>query len=317
MKKALIFSIKFVVTVLLIGWAISTLDFSKFGKIISNANYFFIALSVMTWPIGIWVAALKWHVLLRNYAIPIGLKNTFILYWICTFFNNFLPSAIGGDGYKFFFINRFYVGRRAATLASILLDRFFGLYPALVLGIFFSLPFLDRWLTVPWMKWCLYIIACFGATLPLILWFFIKKQLPVDRVTIPVVHNILRLGNIILAFRNWHAMAQVLLFGSIFFILSIVSYHFLFKSLDVYVPVLLIIFLVPVISVIELLPISINSIGLKEGSAVYLFMQLGVPSEATLGVFLISRVAGTLLSLVGGGLYLFEKKIHPELKSPL
>ena len=60
---------------------------------------------------------------------------------------------------------------------------------------------------------------------------------------------------------------------------------------------------VPLITIIGLLPITINSIGLREGAFVYLLGQVGVDSAESFALALLYRVGILASSLVGGVLY--------------
>ena len=60
-------------------------------------------------------------------------------------------------------------------------------------------------------------------------------------------------------------------------------------------------------SIVCLLPISVNGWGVYEGAFVLLFTQVGVGSAGALSVALLGRVVGTLVSSVGGVLYMIRR----------
>jgi glucose uptake protein GlcU len=63
---------------------------------------------------------------------------------------------------------------------------------------------------------------------------------------------------------------------------------------------------------VAMLPISINGIGLAEGSFAYLISKFGVSYETGIIVMILSRVLAVLISLLGGIFY-FKDKPSPRV----
>jgi uncharacterized protein (TIRG00374 family) len=76
----------------------------------------------------------RWYVLVRALELPFTLRNAFRLGMVGTFYNTFLPGAIGGDLVKAFFIAKGQPGRRAAAVSTVVADRALGLFGLLVFG---------------------------------------------------------------------------------------------------------------------------------------------------------------------------------------
>ncbi len=68
-----------------------------------------------------------------------------------------------------------------------------------------------------------------------------------------------------------------------------------------------VLFIVLLINVISLIPISINGWGLREGAFVLMFTQVGVGGGEALAVALLGRVTGILKLTVGGILSMTHK----------
>lgn len=62
------------------------------------------------------------------------------------------------------------------------------------------------------------------------------------------------------------------------------------------------------IQFVGMIPISVNGWGLREGTMAYSFSLLGVPSEISLSIGILSRIAMFVITSLGGVLYLVEKK---------
>ena len=76
----------------------------------------------------------RWYVLVRALELPFTLRNAVRLGMVGTFYNTFLPGAIGGDLIKAFFIAKDQPGRRAAAVSTVVADRALGLFGLLVFG---------------------------------------------------------------------------------------------------------------------------------------------------------------------------------------
>ena len=86
----------------------------------------------------IFIGVLRWREVSAECGAPLGLRQAMRYYVIGTFFNQTLPSAIGGDAVRLWLVARAGAGWRAATY-SIFVDRAIGLI-ALAVIIVASLP---------------------------------------------------------------------------------------------------------------------------------------------------------------------------------
>lgn len=88
---------------------------------------------------ALWVGVLavqyvRWYVLVRALDLPFTLRNAVRLGMVGTFYNTFLPGAIGGDFVKAYFIAQGHPGRKPAAVATVVADRLLGLFGLLVFG---------------------------------------------------------------------------------------------------------------------------------------------------------------------------------------
>jgi len=72
------------------------------------------------------VSAYRWYLLLKPLGIEISFPRTLALYYLGMYFNFFLPSAIGGDVVKVYYLNK-ETGRLSASTTSVFLDRDVGM----------------------------------------------------------------------------------------------------------------------------------------------------------------------------------------------
>lgn len=64
---------------------------------------------------------------------------------------------------------------------------------------------------------------------------------------------------------------------------------------------------VPLVTLLTLLPVSLNGLGLREGGFVFFLGQLGIPQAQALALSLLVFGLTLLFSLAGGVCLLFER----------
>ena len=74
----------------------------------------------------------RWYGLVRAVDLPFTPRNAVRLGMVGTFYNMFLPGAIGGDLVKAYFIAKGHPNRRAAAVSTVVADRILGLFGLLV-----------------------------------------------------------------------------------------------------------------------------------------------------------------------------------------
>jgi uncharacterized protein (TIRG00374 family) len=247
--------------------------------------------------------AWRWQEVLKCHGLKQSLLQGARLYLVGYFFNNFLPTAIGGD-----MVRGYESGRRLGSLAqvytSILMERLLGLLACLTLALLF----------LPWVKppqslclmvmglnivaWLAMALVLWSRTHALIDW--LVKRLPakisqkLTRITGSLAEyqgHIPRLGMGFLAALVYQAgLIWVAWLGG--FLAG-----FTFISLADYLV------FVPLIWVLSLLPITFNALGVREISFAYFFSLLGGEPEQGVLVSLILFVTILLTSLSGGILW--------------
>ena len=114
-----------VLSVGLLTFLLQSLDLAAFGTLFARLPLWFYVLSLLVVLGGQVVYAWRWRLLLAEAGVDVPLLITVKQYFIGTFLNNFLPSTVGGDVGKVYFLGREYGYR--VIMASVLLDRMLGL----------------------------------------------------------------------------------------------------------------------------------------------------------------------------------------------
>ena len=77
---------------------------------------------------------LRWYFLVRAIDLPFTKRNALRLGLIGNFYSQFLPGSIAGDFVKAYFIAKEQPARKAAAVATVVVDRLFGLFGLLLLA---------------------------------------------------------------------------------------------------------------------------------------------------------------------------------------
>ncbi len=253
------------------------------------------------------ISSARWQVLLKPLGYHLEWFRVLKIYYVGMFFSLFLPSVIGGDGIKTFYIAGSW--RRVPTaLYTLVADRAIGM-TALIL--YSLVGAVSVWPEIPaWMAVAL-LAAVPGIYLLLIL---------LPRFSHPVLALSRRLRELPRdrLFVYWTDPRPAITGWGISLVvhLLIVLAHLLMaSSLGLGVPAGAWFLIYPLAGFVSVIPVSLNGIGLREASYVYLLGLFGIgPEQAfSLGVMWFSLVLTN--GMLGGLPYLFggELKVKDSL----
>lgn len=114
------------------------MDLPNLIQALGAVSPIFIFLAVAIYGIVLVLASFRWVILLRSFNIGVGIPLAFRFTFIGLFFNNMMPSLTGGDVVKGYYLTRG-TSKKLEAVASILLDRVFGIYGMISLALFASL----------------------------------------------------------------------------------------------------------------------------------------------------------------------------------
>src|SRR5262245_65309027 len=126
------FAAQLAVTLALIALLFGRFDWRKFQLVVLGTPLWFYLASFGVVLVWLGLYTLKWRLVLRAIGVEVPFARLIRQYLISLFFGNFLPTTIGGDVAKVY-----YLGRDAGYVdvgASVVLDRFLGLLSLTVIG---------------------------------------------------------------------------------------------------------------------------------------------------------------------------------------
>ncbi len=264
------------------------------------------------------ISGWRWLVLLRAQDVETGAWPLFESLLVAQFFNNFLPSNIGGDVMR---IADTAPAARSRTLATtvILVDRALGLFALVVVAAFGSFVAGRRGAPVPgagYLWTTVGLATLTGAVLLGAPHLFPRLLAPLRRLEHEWIDT--RIGRLEQAFDRFMQAKASLVYafaGAVAVQAAAVAYvSLLAHAMHIPLPILTAAVLVPVSFVIQMLPITLNGFGVREGVYIYFFAHAGLDLEPAVALSLVQAGLMVLLSAVGGVLFALRGRSAKEVE---
>lgn len=302
--------LRIIIGIGLIVFLLFRLDAGKILDHLISMNTRYLIFALIPYLFFIIVSTLRWQILLNYKKVGISFKNSLFIYFIALFFNNFLPTTVGGDVMRILYTPK---GRRTDAFAIVIADRvlgFIGLFIFGLLAVIYLYLFQDRGEFIS--------IMIIGLGLLIIIAFLLFSE-RVYRLFNPIVAK-LRFFNIGEKINNlhrtmtdfgsaWGVIVTCILLSILIQGLLAISPFLVLRSMQIIqISILPFLIYLPIINVISMIPISFNALGVRENAYVLLFARAGLSGEVSLTVSLVSFFLSFLWSLVGGIFFIFYKK---------
>ena len=250
------------------------------------------------------LSSLRWQLLLRAERIQAPLRRLILLYLEAMFFSLFLPTLIGGDLVRGHRIYR-YTNGKEASLASILVERLSGLAALLAIALATLLVSWDPKVAWPILGLSSAFLLGLGAMFSRTGKAFILPMLE----GLPFGQLGEKLGAFYQAIQRYRshekALGQAFVLSLILQAILIYAYSLIAQALGLAITFKAFLLLIPVATVIAMVPVSVAGLGVREGAMVYLFGKIGLASASALGLSLTWFFLTVLASLPGGVVFAF------------
>lgn len=289
----------------------------RYGEIVStlkgtNISILIFALSVLV--LGLCVASLRLELIVKAQEnIPITFPEAVSLTFIGYFFNNFLPTSIGGDVVKAYYLSK-KAKEKTGSFTAVFVDRAIGLF-TMVFMAFIALFFAEAEIIDRRIKYMIYIIT--AASFLFIIFMMnraIARKFSILLVFLkPAEEKLRKLYTAINRYRHHRIlMLHSLLISVACQLLFFLSIGIIASSIGSHISIMQILLRMPIVAVTSLLP-SINGLGLREGSTVLLFGPL-IGKENAFAISILWLLALFVISLLGGLIYALSPQFKVKLK---
>jgi uncharacterized protein (TIRG00374 family) len=304
-KKRLLGLLKPIISIALLILVFTQVGWDEVRLVFATANPGWLGLAVFMYFAGVFVRAVRWRLLLPPSHEPaIRLRRLVGLYLASFFFNSFLPTGIGGDLIRISEITPA-VGLSTAA-SSVIADRAIGLVASGLLAL----------VVLPWvgghLSWPLALITGVVAIgIPIGFWLLTRYKRAgaslasrFPAMLQPIIKRILDIAKALTSYPR-HVLVRALLVSLAFALTNVLTYAWIGAALNVDLSLAYYILASPVITLILLIPISVNGLGTRDVTYQVLFVPLGVAPQAALAMSLTYHALNLIAAIVGGVVYAY------------
>lgn len=312
MRSVLTWAVKLLVSGGLLYWLLSRVDRGELWRTIQHASPAWLAVALLLYFVMILVSAWRWQQLLDAQHVPTAFSHLTASYLVATFFNNFLPSNIGGDVIR--------IGDTAAAAGSktraatiVLFDRGIGLVGLVLvaaLGATIATELGDQEPFNPMWLWLGLGAGTVAIGVTLMSPSLIGKLLTPLRVFHQewVDERISRLLESLTKFAERPSALVRCLVGSILVQAILIGFYAAIAyAMGVPVPIVHLAVLIPMSFVLQMLPLSVNGFGVREYIFGFYFARLGLPKESAIALSFLGAALIMLFSVSGAVVMLARK----------
>jgi uncharacterized protein (TIRG00374 family) len=302
-RQIVLTTLKIAVTGLSLYLLASLIDFSAVRRVLASASTGTIVLTAGMILFAFLIGALRWWLLLRHSTERIPFLQVLPSYYLGIFFNNVLPTTMGGDAVRTAHL-RLRGWSLKALLGSSIMDRGVGLLVVLGMGII-CIPFAPEINLEPRDK---ILLAAVVTIVSLGVYLLFNKGFLVfaQRLTVRYQHTRVRrflLDTLQLCHSYKSARGKLLAAtGLTIFMQSsvILSYYMLGRTVGITLSLLTYFSVVPLVFLAGAFPVSLGGIGVREGVLVGLLVGIGVDTQAAIALSLLYLFAHLATSMPGG-----------------
>lgn len=300
----------------ILGWLFSRMDWPQLIETWRDLRWEWWLGAVAISIVSQFVVGLRWRILTRPLGFTDSAMRCIGLEFVGMFVNLFMPSTIGGDVARAWYLDGGR-GMRARAMISVFVEQSSGmavLFAMALAGSLFGYSLFPSWL-LP-----VVLIVSGGFLVGLLVLIAASRWLSrrlrfagaswlqgvqhyaetlAEAVAIYWRHRLPFLASIGLA------VAMYLLMFSTMWMLS--------HGLGHPVPLVYLCAIIPIITLLMWVPLSMAGVGVREASLSFFLAPLGVPAAAAVSLGLLSFFNLALISLIGGVIYSFG--VYPKLES--
>ncbi|HKO89092.1 MAG TPA: lysylphosphatidylglycerol synthase transmembrane domain-containing protein [Burkholderiales bacterium] len=278
------------------------------------------------WPgpvvllVGVVLAATRWYSILEFLGITIRRSDALRFYLAGNFYGVMLPGVLGGDLVRVA-LTRLETDRgTAAVAASVAIERSFGLWSIALIGTLGAIT-LSPPLKEELGRAVLFLSPIIAVGVPLAAYASLHGAGWVGGLRSErgyVARLVLFVQKIAAIARSFppRLASMTLLLSIAFQGAEIFIFYYFGSVLGIQVPFTFYLFVVPIVYLSTLVPISLGGVGVREGVLVWFFAMIGIAAgDAVLLAFLIylNRV---VVAVIGGCTHFFKALIHRNATLP-
>jgi uncharacterized membrane protein YbhN (UPF0104 family) len=286
-KKFFSLILRIGISALALFFILRQVDFPQIVSSINKAKVVFLVFSFVFILANYVFSSLRWKILAAAKNIQATLLKFVKLYFVGAFFNNFLPTSVGGDVVKAYQLTK-ETDRKVDAVSCTFMERLAGVTALLLIswgGFLYYFKLKAALISIGLM-----ILGSLGV------WLAPK---------ISKIHPLAEKFYLsVVSYRHGkEAVIKALGISFIVQAFSITTQYFVLLALGIDVSYFYALFVIPLINLASMAPISINGLGVQDGLYVFFFERVGAVPAEVLAASFVYHVLRLASSLIGGVLY--------------
>ena len=303
MKKPVLLAAKIAVSLALLAYLLSTTDLAALSGRVRRGDPLLLGAAAALYAAILALSTWRWRLLLeaQGYDAPLGRLSA--SYLVATFFNNFLPSNIGGDIVRVRDSSQI-TGSTTASVAVVAVDRILGFGALYFLAV---VAFITGGPALRGLAGARALIAGLGVLFGILAYMFFRPGTArgimgaSGLARIPWVREKFEVVQAAVHVYREELPAVFIAFGASVALQAVVVGYFYTVAKALRIPLSLpaCFLMVPLNILIQTVPISFNGWGVRESVFIVYFRQVGLPKDSALAFSLVGAGLIVLLSLSG------------------
>lgn len=288
-----------------------SVDLAGVGRSIQGLSLAWIIFSALAVLAAVAVSAWKWRVLLSELGTPLAFARVVRAYFIGFFFNNFLPTSVGGD-----VVRAWEAGRDLedvpAGAGSVIAERLIASF-ALAVTAILGIPFVRLGSAAVQVAFALVVLLASATVLTAIFISPEKASRAMSKAmggrfgsaSEKVARSV---GHVSTLLRSPGALLRVGVLSVVFQVLVALVNWGIFRSLGVQISPAEAVVYSSIVSAVTMVPVSISGHGVREVGYVYFFGLAGVAQTQAVTASLLFFTLVALLTAIGGLFFVMRPK---------
>ena len=280
---------------------------------LKEVRLFYFITAVFVFFAGMIAVAFRLRFVIQVHGTKLSVAAAYYVNLIALFFNNVLPSSVGGEMMKAYYLYRNSKGH-VSVFSAVVVDRLFGLITMLLISIS-TIFFFDSAQGSHKIMGSIVMLA--ATTITLAIFIFNKKIVDIlCQVHIPLLPAIFieKIREIYRAMYEYREHKGI--FGNCIALTVvgqtsfIIANFLLARSLAIDIPLAFFFFFVPILLLMGVAP-SVNGIGVREATFLFYLTEF-TTSEKALALSLLTTFFMILVGMISGVIYAFKGGLSSE-----
>lgn len=294
-----IFRVLLSVGLVMLGYLFIDLDIKEIWGLLSQLDPKWALTAVALLTMQLLLTSFRWYLINKSLEIPTTLKTCLRLMFVGQFFNQCLPTSIGGDGVKIGVMCKVGMIPLQTSVLSVLTDRIVGLLVLILVACTSWLVFVNIWPTPILQEGTISIILVCCTLVPFITIFLIFPRIAhilKEKDSYARIRALASASNTLAM--DFKVSINIFWLSAAVQVLIALSIYCGSRALNVDLP-LLALLLIPLIIFVASVPFSFAGWGLREGAMITGLAILGISANEAISISILHGVAQLLIGLPG------------------